>query len=254
MRRGGPNNGWCGLGVWFFFLVFLQINLVDSLAADDGASGSLSIKVIPRGAEVLINNEVVGHAPLMLENLRPGPVQIRARFPGYRSWGKSVTIVAHEKNQVSLILSRALRGRVSETGTLEVRSEPSGAQWMLDGVPSGHTPARVEGVAVGSHKVGVVLPGFGKKEMEITIIGDETHQVMLRLSTEGARFWMDTVPEGATVEFEEQGLIYKPGMYLGLGRYQLTISHPGYETASISVDVKTKEWSGRVRLIPLPSP
>ncbi|MBF0448103.1 MAG: PEGA domain-containing protein [Magnetococcales bacterium] len=254
MRRGGLINGWRGLGIGVVFLVLLQITPACSLAADESASGSLSIRVIPRGAEVLINNQVVGHAPLLLEGLRPGLVQVRARFPGYRSWGKSVTIVANEKNRVSLILSRALRGRVSETGTLEVRSEPSGAQWMLDGVPSGHTPARVEGVAIGSHKVGVVLPGFGKKEMEITVIGDETHQVMLRLSTEGARFWMDTIPEGATIEFEEKGLVYKPGMYLGLGQYQLTISHPGYETATVSVDVKTKEWSGRVKLIPLPAP
>ncbi|MBF0194812.1 MAG: PEGA domain-containing protein [Magnetococcales bacterium] len=71
--------------------------------------GSLLVKVIPRGAEVMIKDRVVGKAPVLINNIRPGRVWVQARLPGYRMWGKNVMVLETEKNVVTLILARSLR-------------------------------------------------------------------------------------------------------------------------------------------------
>jgi hypothetical protein len=82
-------------------------------AAESVPNGSLLVKVIPRGAEVLINDQVVGMAPVIINNIRPGRVRVQARLPGYRPWGKSLTVLDTEKNVVTLILARSVRGGVN---------------------------------------------------------------------------------------------------------------------------------------------
>jgi hypothetical protein len=93
------------------FIVVIVVALSFSAASGvaEAANGSLLIKVVPRGAEVLINNNIVGKAPVLVDNLRPGRVRVQARLPGYRSWGKNVMVLEMEKNVVTLILSRSLR-------------------------------------------------------------------------------------------------------------------------------------------------
>jgi hypothetical protein len=92
-------------------VVFAAILTFSSLsdAVDGVANGSLLVKVIPRGAEVLINDQVVGNAPILIKNIRPGRVRVQARLPGYRSWGKSIMVLELEKNVVTLILAKSLR-------------------------------------------------------------------------------------------------------------------------------------------------
>ncbi|MBF0381830.1 MAG: PEGA domain-containing protein [Magnetococcales bacterium] len=76
---------------------------------EQAQNGSLLVKVIPRGAEVIIKDRVVGNAPVLVTNIRPGRVWVEARLPGYRSWGKNVMVLETEKNVVTLILARSLR-------------------------------------------------------------------------------------------------------------------------------------------------
>jgi hypothetical protein len=48
---------------------------------------------------------------------------------------------------------------VTGTGTLSVRSTPSGAPVFIDGVNKGVTPVIITGVSVGVHQVSVILKG-----------------------------------------------------------------------------------------------
>ncbi|MBF0453964.1 MAG: PEGA domain-containing protein [Magnetococcales bacterium] len=241
------------LGIGFAVLsVVLSFSAFPARGAVGNISGggSLLVKVVPRGAEVLVDDQVVGVAPIQIDKIRPGRVQVRARLPGYRSWGKSVVIHEKETTAVTLILSRSSQVGSFRTGILEIRSEPPGAQWLLDGEGGGITPARVEEVAVGDHKISVTLPGFAEKSTDITVIGGELHQVLIRLESEGAQFWLDTVPSQATIRFKKEGLTYQPGMYLLDGRYDLNISHPGYIPVDIVVDIEQRDWSDRIQLEP----
>ncbi len=101
----------CGFFYRLGVVAFVALALVLPRTAEtvEPARGSLLVKVIPRGAEVLINDNVVGTAPVLVKNLRPGRVRVQARLPGYRSWGKDVMVLELEKNAVTLILARSLR-------------------------------------------------------------------------------------------------------------------------------------------------
>ena len=102
------------LGIISRFLLVLLIivgyispGMSDTL--EKAENGSLLIKVIPRGAEVMIKDRVVGEAPVLIKNIRPGRVWVQARLPCYRLWGKNVMVLETEQNVVTLILARSLR-------------------------------------------------------------------------------------------------------------------------------------------------
>ena len=56
-----------------------------------------------------------------------------------------------------------------ETASITVTSEPSGAEILIDGIPSGVTPTTVRGLAIGSHTVKVIAAGetIGTSTVEI---------------------------------------------------------------------------------------
>jgi hypothetical protein len=91
------------------FLTFGYISPGVSDTLEKAQNGSLLVKVIPRGAEVMIKDRVVGKAPVLINNIRAGRVWVQARLPGYRLWGKNVMVLETEKNVVTLILARSLR-------------------------------------------------------------------------------------------------------------------------------------------------
>jgi hypothetical protein len=62
----------------------------------------------------LINGQVVGSAPILIENIRPGRVQIQAHLTGYRQWGKNIVVQPQETSVVTLILAKSLRGGESQ--------------------------------------------------------------------------------------------------------------------------------------------
>ncbi|MBF0357314.1 MAG: PEGA domain-containing protein [Magnetococcales bacterium] len=96
----------------FFVVAVFMFGLLSSglsFAMGEATNGSLLVKVIPRGAEVVINDRVVGKAPLLLTKVPKGKVWVQARLNGYRTWGKSVDISESEKNTVTLILARSLK-------------------------------------------------------------------------------------------------------------------------------------------------
>ena len=47
--------------------------------------GVVTLRSDPSGAEVVLNGKEVGHTPLVLENVTPGPLKVEVRLPGYRT-------------------------------------------------------------------------------------------------------------------------------------------------------------------------
>ena len=69
---------------------------------------------------------------------------------------------------------------VRATGTLDVRSEPSGARLLIDGQPRGTTPAVIRDLASGNHAVVLELGGR-KATQAVTIDPGSTSQLVVRI-------------------------------------------------------------------------
>ncbi|RME22155.1 MAG: PEGA domain-containing protein [Deltaproteobacteria bacterium] len=79
-------------------------------------------------------------------------------------------------------------------GSLHVSTRPAGAAVFLDGQPVGTSPVRVDGIAVGAHRVKAARDGFLAQEKEVRIPYSNTAEVELELieiAPPPRPFWAD---------------------------------------------------------------
>lgn len=62
--------------------------------------GGLRIDSRPAGAAVFVNNQQVGHTPIVLSSLRAGSRAVRIQLGGYAPWSRSVRVVANQQGTV----------------------------------------------------------------------------------------------------------------------------------------------------------
>ena len=82
--------------------------------------GSLWVKTVPRGAEILINGRNVGKSPIILEGVGTGTVRVKARYESYRPWGRSVKVEPDSRSKVVLILAKDPTWRAQDTTSANV--------------------------------------------------------------------------------------------------------------------------------------
>jgi hypothetical protein len=76
--------------------------------ADDttatSATGSLHVASRPSGAQVFLDDNLVGTTPFLVSNVAAGPRQLRIELSGYKPWSRSVEIEATARSRVSATL------------------------------------------------------------------------------------------------------------------------------------------------------
>jgi hypothetical protein len=63
--------------------------------------GRLRIDSQPTGAAVFVNNQQVGHTPMVLSSLQAGSRAVRLQLNGYAPWSRAVRVVANQQATVS---------------------------------------------------------------------------------------------------------------------------------------------------------
>ncbi len=117
-------------------------------AAPAPATGALVVNTNPPGARIAIDGDDRGTSPLRLD-LAPGNHVVDViSDTGRRTI--PVTIVAG--SEVAHFIE-APQIAVAATGQLQIRTEPAGARITVDGQPRGMSPALLDGLAPGAHKV-----------------------------------------------------------------------------------------------------
>jgi PEGA domain-containing protein len=145
----------------------------DSHTAVDAAMyGAVAIAVADPGVPVSVTLDGLdrGYAPVSVEDLLPGPHEIRFRSPGADPWSETFDLAVGEKHEV---VARPFES--PRTGMIDVKAtiqgpdgvEPlKGAQIFVDAEPRGVTPATLE-LPRGPHSIRVVNHG---EEMPVQVI------------------------------------------------------------------------------------
>ena len=128
-------------------------------------SGELVLESGPAGSQVFIDGRLIGTTPTSVQ-LPAGQHRLEFRN-GTMSRTKDIAVAA--------------RGRAIErvdwmdtaTGSLLVRSTPSGARVLVDGTPRGNTPLTLRSIAVGSHEV-TIESAAGSVRRAVTIAEGKT--------------------------------------------------------------------------------
>jgi hypothetical protein len=131
-------------------------------------SGRLLVRSTPAGAAVVLNGQKRGITPLTLGELAFGAHTIEISHPGHGTRQQRVTLSQRRPQRSVDVKLRPTAVPVpapatavtNSTGSLQVVSNPSGAQVFVDDSLIGTTPFVVSDIAAGSRRLRIELSGY----------------------------------------------------------------------------------------------
>jgi hypothetical protein len=148
---------------------------------------SLKIVSIPEKARVYINNEPRGLTPLELPDLAPGKYRVRVELEGFEPNARDVEMGRGARKSEEFRLT-------SNTGKLELITEPDRVTVFLDGKKVGETKAKadattnvsdplsLETIMAGEHELRLVRKGHAESKQKILIEQGKTLPLHVKLT------------------------------------------------------------------------
>ncbi len=178
----------------FLINLFVQEKEPRSIKADLApiAFGNLEVVSNPSEAEVFIDDAHKGTTPITLESLAKGTRKVMVKKEGFDPWQTTVEIVPLKKVRVSADF-------LSNYGELNISSDPSGADFYIDGKIAGKTPLALKNIKKGTHKIKIYKSGFGEWKQDILVEASKVSEVKVTLVSSLGSLNVQTVPGGADV-------------------------------------------------------
>ncbi|MBQ7208060.1 MAG: PEGA domain-containing protein [Lentisphaeria bacterium] len=211
-------------------------------------SGRLLVKTRPEAARVFINGRQVGSSPYN-GTLESGVYTLRVERDGCDPREEQVTIVSGEQTSVDLALS-------SSPGSVEIASEPAGAELFIEGRKVGVTPWRADPFRPGNYNVKLVCPGYDTVERVVAVAPSRTEKVRFTLekSTGSASFKIRPAGVSYLVDGKLRGTVQAVKSSatetketvidnLSPGPHLLTVTHPRARPLKRSIRFEVKKGS-----------
>lgn len=193
--------------------------------------GLLLLKTEPAGADIQVDGVSVGQTPRLVTNLSVRDVHsVRLRKAGYQDQTISVSF----EGRKPLVREERL---VLASGTIDVISEPAGAEVTVNGIPRGRAPLKVTGVPKGRAVVKFRLAGFEEEVRELAVNAGDEQTLPVVLKGLPGTLHVASVPEGARVYVNERFEGKSPVSLAGLkpGDYLVRAELEGFGTQSRTV-------------------
>jgi len=193
--------------------------------------GLLLLKTDPAGADIQVDGVSVGQTPRLIANLAAKDTySVRFRKAGYQDQ----TISVRFEGRKPLVREERL---VLASGTIDVASEPAGAEVTVNGVVKGVTPVKVTDVPKGRATVKLRLDGFADEIRELAINAGDRQTLQVPLKGLPGTLHLISVPEGARFYVNEEARGKGPLAITGLkpGTYTVRAELAGYGTMSKTV-------------------
>lgn len=172
-------------------------------------TGTLVLESVPPGSEVFVDGTSLGTAPLTAD-LPAGPHTVEFRN-GDDTETVEVEVVARDR-----VIER-LDWTAEPSGSLTIRSDPSGARVRVDGEERGQTPITLDGLTAGEHSV-VLESDSGTVRRRVTVVADQT-VTMSELIFSGwvqvlAPFEVEISEDGQSLQQDDRGqILLSPGSH-----------------------------------------
>jgi serine/threonine protein kinase len=161
----------------------------------DIAPGGIAIKSNPSGAAVVVDGVGVQMTPASVEGLAPGEHAVDLQLVGFNK--VSIPTVVHA-GQLTDLGTIALQ---RSSGTLQVTTDPPGAQIMLGQRELGRTPMTVKLPSGAYRSITARLDGYADTSFDATVEADETLALPpLMLKSEPPRLAISTEPAGISFQ------------------------------------------------------
>ena len=202
--------------------VLLEANL-------DSRMARLTANSVPQGAEVRINGVLKGTTPVEINEITPGPAELRIAKQGYIPHIEQVTFEETTAYERAPLLEALPAG-------LTVYTDPPEATVFVDDKEIGLSPVTLDELDGGVHEVSVMLEGYAEQTKVINLQPSVSDSVDFTLLKDSGTLMLVSEPAGTDV--------YVDGKF-----YTTTLPRGGSNALSMPVAVLLK--SGRSHNIQL---
>lgn len=196
--------------------------------------GLLLLKTEPEGADIQVDGVSVGRTPRLLTNLSTREEhRVRLRKAGYQDQSISVAF----EGRKPLVREERL---VLASGTIDVISEPAGAEVTVNGIPRGRAPLKVTGVPKGRAIVKFHLDGFEDAVRDLAVNAGDEQTLPVVLKGLPGTLHVASVPEGARIYVNDRFEGKAPVALAGLkpGDYAVRAELEGFGAQSRTVTLE----------------
>lgn len=184
----------------------------------------------PPGAEVYLDNRLVGTTPLRTTGVMPGSHVIRCGLPGYNSQSMMSHIRALEEKHHSFSLTPLTQ----QFAEINVLTTPSGCAIHLDGTYAGLSPQRLMKVGDGDHTIKCVHAGYQEEQRSIHVASGKAYRVNFDLYPILQKTYEIAIasrPSRATLYVNQQEVGKTPFTFTTAkpGSVSITCRYPGYQ-------------------------
>ncbi len=185
------------------------------------STATLAIETVPAGATLSVAGHKLGTTPIELE-LDPGRYNFTVSLEGFKDWTFSVSAEAGDDIQLPAhTLERP-------DGTLELTSNPAGANITIDGKMVGKTPAQLS-LRPGTHTIRVAREGFSEASLTTSIRSGQTNSAEINLEPILGTLTIQSQPSGAAVSSGGRDLGNTPlTIDLPATEHEFTLRRPGF--------------------------
>jgi formylglycine-generating enzyme required for sulfatase activity len=193
------------------------------------AWGQMQFNSVPTGAELYIDNQLMGKTPLQTEVLETGNL-LKLAAVGYKTLEQEVSIRAGTTETWPLIELTVA------DGFLQISSSPSGASITIDKEFKGITPLTAPLSPLNSHQLEVFLEGYQKAIRRVNIEPEQQTSLAVDLVPIIGHIQLTIDPQDAEVVVD--GSVQKHGsqtLALTAKEHGIIIRKTGYEAQAMNV-------------------
>lgn len=213
--------------------------------------GLISIDSSPRGADVYVDGNFDGDAPVTVGGLASGTHQVNLFFIGYEPYTSMVSVQA---GQTTILSATLTQGPSRGMGTIGVTTQPPGASIYLDGAYEGFTVQNnildLIGVPSGQHVLEFRLNGYEDYQTTVQVnVGESTYSspilVPLPQPPLSGTILVTSDPAGAQVYLDDrfQGIAPITLPDIAAGSHILALKLPGYQNYTTTAQVQAGQVS-----------
>lgn len=141
--------------------------------------GEIFINSSPEDAVIFIDSQHHGATPNIIRNIPVGVHQISLVLPGYEKFSENISI--HPGKNADL-KEKLIPIGPPPTGQIVIDSVPSNAEIYLDAIYQGKTPKILNELSIGSHYIGIKLPGYHDYSTKTLIHQGKNQDIFLKLT------------------------------------------------------------------------
>ena len=208
------------------------------------------VKVEIRHLETDSLVQVNERAPMISPELEPGSYLVKILHPKYHVWSDTATVVAGKTDSLHGKLKRL-------TGFLEIESQPTGAQVVMQGERDTTILSPIRGLELptGEYQITVRKPGFVGKNIDVTIENGITHTQIIDLAARVGNLFVDSDPPAAEVFLDNKRISANtPYLFIGIdvGNHRIKLvlnDYQEYEQTIVTALGKTDSIFKKLTLL-----